>query len=226
MSSWKAGDFFRQLATVVVGIIITFGGSSLIQRNAQKREARHLLEMVKMELEHNTRQARGQKEWFEYEKSGAKAFRPYIDNPSAIPADTLERYVDIQSSKVFPGSTNAFEILRSSDAIRSIKDKSFLLNLFQVYDMMMALGTNARTYTDTKIATWHKYYDSVERDMVETVFEPRDLVRLFAHVTASPYIARYVVETANINWIDNLIDEFETLEFELDEMAKTIRCRN
>lgn len=218
----KAGDFFRQLATVVIGIIITFGGSALIQRSSQKREARHLLEMVKLELEHNALQAGGQKEWFEYEKNGAKAIRPYIDDPYAIPIDTLERYINIQSSRIFPGTANAFEILRSSDAIRAIKDKPFLVDLFGVYNMMAVNDSNAKSYSDIKIATWQKYYDSVERNMVEEVFEPTDIVRMFAHVATSPYIAQYLMKTANTSWIDNLIYDLERLESELSEMAKTI----
>ncbi len=218
----KAGDFFRQLATVVIGIIITFGGNELIQQSARKREARHLLEMVKLELKHNTLQAGAQKEWFEYEKNGAKATRSYIDDPYTIPVDTLKRYINIQSSRVFPGTANAFEILRTSDAIRSIKDKSFLLRLFGAYNMMAACDSNAKSYSDIKIETFRKYYDSVERNMVEAVFEPTDIVRMFAHVAASSYIAQYLVETANSSWIDNLIHDFERLESELSEVAKTI----
>ncbi len=222
MSSWKAGDFFRQLATVVIGIVITFGGSSLIQRGAQKREARHLLEMVKIELEQNAGQARARKEWFEYLKNGARALRLYIDNPNAVPIDTLRKYINIQGSPLHPGTTNALEVLRSSDAIRSIKDQSFLVDLFGVYDLMVACDSNEMAYNDEKIRIQGMYDDSVERDMVEEVFEGTDIVRQFALMAASPHIARYLVETAQGGWISTLINQLETLESKLDEMAKTI----
>jgi translation initiation factor 2B subunit (eIF-2B alpha/beta/delta family) len=222
MSSWKAGDFFRQLATVVIGIIITFGGSGLIQRAAERKEAKHLLEMVKSEMEGNAKQARGQKEWFEYEKNGAKAIRPYIDDPEALPIDTLIKYINIQSSHLYPANSNAFSMLKSSSSIQSIKDKRFLLDLFSAYDAMAACNSNAKSYTENKSKTWQNYFDSVERDMVETVFEMTDPIELLAHVAASPQITQYLIKTANSGWLDNLIEEHDSLATQIDSMIEKI----
>jgi hypothetical protein len=222
MSSWKAGDFFRQLATVVIGIVITFGGSGLIQRAADRKEAKHLLGMVKSELEGNAFQARGQKEWFEYEKNGARAIRPYIDDPEALPIDTLLKYINIQSSRLHPATSNAFTILKSSGSIQSIKDKRFLLDLFSAYDAMAACNSNAISYTEAKSRMWQNYFDSVERDMVETVFEMRDPIGLIAHVAASPQITQYLIKTANGTWINGLIEEHGDLATRIDSMILKI----
>lgn len=39
-ASWSAGDYFKQLSVVIIGIVVTFSGSGLLDRIKIRRQIR------------------------------------------------------------------------------------------------------------------------------------------------------------------------------------------
>ncbi|MDR2890107.1 MAG: hypothetical protein LBV18_00620 [Alistipes sp.] len=222
MSSWKAGDFFRQLATVIIGIVVTFGGSALIQRSAERKEARHLLTMVRSELQLNKKAIEDQIEWHEHELAGVRAFFPYLENPGDVPIDTLVKYSNIMSSIVLSAHSNAFQMLKTSSAVQSMNDKRLLLDLFKVYSNLDANVSNVRGYVDSKTADFDIYYQSIERDEVEMVFGMADPMAAFAHMTGHSTIAQYVTRTTRQGWLSNITEQMKRTVKDLEEMDDKI----
>ncbi len=87
--------FLIDLATVVIGIALTFGGSELMQQRTQRKEAARVLAMVREELQENLAEIGIQKDWLEDEQAGTTALGPYINAPESIPADTLRKHIHV-----------------------------------------------------------------------------------------------------------------------------------
>ena len=210
VSGPKIGDFFLQLATVVIGIIITFGGSALIQHRAERKEARQILEMTRDELKQNIAAVEGMKEWLTYEYCGAAALRPWIDNPLSAPVDSLAKYLKITGNPIITAKTNSLEMLKGSLEIKAIKDKAFLRNIFVAYDAVFRFSKNVALYNEHKGIAVDHYYNNLDRDMIVHVYEPstmEDVVTQFVDMMDEPRIVRYIVETSNGNLVGSLLQE-------------------
>lgn len=48
ITSWKVGDYIRQLSIVIVGIIVTFAGSNMITDYSQSKEIVNAYNLSKM----------------------------------------------------------------------------------------------------------------------------------------------------------------------------------
>ena len=46
VKGWRLGDFVRQVAVVVIGVVITFMGSDLITQNSERKDIRSTLSLI------------------------------------------------------------------------------------------------------------------------------------------------------------------------------------
>jgi hypothetical protein len=205
MSSWKAGDFFRQLATVVIGIVITFGGSALIQRAADRKEAKHLLGMVRDELNINIGRIQSYRDYFERDIAGFQALRPYLvgDDPGAIPVDTLEKYRrTIVASSAYGAITNAFETLKSSPVIGSVGNNELMSELFSTYNVMDYAESLTGAFTERKREGIIKVNDTLDPRTMDVFFTPEGFRKVFVHIATSEagsQMRNYIISVANGN---------------------------
>lgn len=52
-TSWRIGDYVLQLSVVVLGIIVTFAGSSAISRYSESKQVANTMQLIKSELKLN-----------------------------------------------------------------------------------------------------------------------------------------------------------------------------
>ncbi len=205
MANWKASDFLRQLATVVIGIIITFGGSGLIQRNVQKKESRLILTMVREELKINIEAIRAYRDNFVRDIEGFRVVKPWIvaGIPENIPTDTLESYRDVFATwDVFIATTSSFETMKASSAIRTIDNKELLSALFGVYEQMDRGQNLTESFISTKTNGFQKIHDSMDAQMVNDFYTPKGLSDFFVHMATSAtgsQMRNYIISVANGN---------------------------
>ncbi len=221
LKSWRIGDYIRQLSVVVIGILITFQGSALIQRNAERRDAAHVLSMVKDELEKNYDRVGLQKEILVHEYTGAAVMKPYMHNPEAMPADSLNKYIDIVTrSRTLDYLNNSFDVLKSSLQIQTVRDKELLRDLFRTYENIDRFHDGVVSYNTLKTKGIHEYFSSLDSNTYDIMFkeDERQYFNIFSDIMKNSIIRNYIIATANGNNMF-LIPDADAL---VDEMAAVI----
>lgn len=209
LSGWKADDFFRQLATVVIGIVITFGGSGLIQKSAQKREARAILEMVRVELDQNIEGVENYCRAFELDIAGCRALAPWIvsGRPEQIPLDTLAAYrsVLVMHASYTP-VTNSFETLKGSQITKSLGNNELMNALYDIYSDLDN-ADNADFLMRDKFEGMKRLFASLDAQTLNDFYTPEGLRDYFVRLATRPEggeMRFYIITVANGNNHGNL----------------------
>ena len=132
--------FLRELAIVVTGIGITVGAGLWVNNNNIRKDQKKYLDAIIIELENNA------KEFDDYSRFLQKQVRytEYLFSIHGKPSnnDSIEfyAYTDNENcgigytesvSAMFP--TNAFEMFKSSGAMRQIENKKLLQSIWRIY---------------------------------------------------------------------------------------------
>jgi hypothetical protein len=220
------------VVSVIIGIIVTFGGSAMIQRCTEHKEATKVLSMVRDELEKNLDFVATKRRILIHEKAGAVAMKPYMHTPKSMPSDSLDKYLDILSrSKYFVLLTNSFEVLKSSQQIKNINDKELLRDLFTTYADMAHFQNNIASYNSLKDSGVDEYYSYLDSDTYDTLLREVDRVDelyiVFGDMVAgSPMLRKFIVSTASgggdylVPRADSLMAEMEYVIGLIDKDSK------
>lgn len=150
---WTWRDYALQLSVVVIGIVVTFAGSGLIERWRTAREVRATMLLVHAELENNRLDF---KEVWDYQQWEMRACRVLTDNRrdlKRIPRDTLASFNPVYGRiHFFHPRRDAFDVLKNSGLMSSVRDKDFLLTVTQGYAALADLEENVRMYYQIKTA--------------------------------------------------------------------------
>jgi hypothetical protein len=199
-TNWTAGDFALQLATVIIGILVTFGGSSLIQKRAERRDTAYILSMVKDELQKNISQLEQCKERLIFEYEAAKAMKPYMNAPELMPRDSLNKYITaIVNTRHFSYMTNSFEVLKSSSQVQSVRNKDLLRDLFSIYEAMNTYRNSILSYIALQEKGIEQVISVMDSDKYDAVMTNGDPVVIFADMMTNPVVRNFIVSTANGN---------------------------
>lgn len=216
MKRWKTGDFFRQLATVIIGILITFGGGSLIQRRAEKKQTNHLLSLVRDELRLNLEETRSVMDTLRKEMKAAQVFNAYMDIPDRLPADTLTKHQKFFTHTVYLNlSDNAFEVLKNSSQIRSTRNKDLLLDIFTIYDRLYMLSNGVNEYSELKNNRINLFISSLDTDQLETG-------QLFGKMIKLKQIRNFIITTYRGIGIGYLFDQAAPLVIDVEKVIEKI----
>ncbi len=214
---WKTSDFLRQLASVIIGILITFGGSTLIQRCSERREVAQVLSMVRDELQINLHGIERQKEYRAHDFAGAKAIRPYVDSPESMPVDSLYKYINVffGDRSYFGCLTNSLEVLKNSEQIHYIRNKKLIRDLFMVYENMKNFQESTKEFHSQRIIGFNDYIVSGSSDITESVLtDPSVLPKAFAEGIKTPSVRQFIIYTDSgnngIGFILRLADQLIT----------------
>ncbi len=209
------GDFFRQLATVVIGIVITFGGSALIQKCSERKVTEHMLSMVRNELSFNIAVVKHQKRILETDQAGARAIMPYIREPQLVPVDTLTKYgSDLISIRLASFRTTSFEILKNSSQMQTLNNKELLSDIFSAYYSTDAFINNiASMYQEPKKSILDGFPSALE------IYYDGSYDKLFSELVKYPRFVRYIMGISSGSNVSLLIPEAERL---MEEMRKVV----
>ena len=167
--AWSWHEYVLQLSVVIVGIVVTFAGSGLIERLRQARDVRAAMMLVHSELETNRMKIHEVWDWIQRE---ADAYRILAENRrdlKAIPQDTMASFVPVFGRLLsFHPRQDAFEVLKNSGLMASVRDKDFLLAVTQGYATLAELEENVGLYFKLKAEAqgdMSKAFNNAQREM-------------------------------------------------------------
>lgn len=150
--NWTWRDYALQLSVVIIGIVVTFAGSGLIERWRVAREVRATMLLVHAELE--TNRADFMQVW-DYQQWEMRACKRLTDNRrdlKRIPSDTMASFDPVYGRiHFFHPRRDAFEVLKNSGLMSSVSDKDFLLAVTQGYAVLADLEENISMYYQLKL---------------------------------------------------------------------------
>ncbi len=198
MTKREITGFVIDLATVVIGIALTFGISELIQQRSHRREASRILAMVKEELGENLVEIEIQKGWLLDEQAGTIALRPYINDPESIPADTLRRHIHVLETIRYLGvETDAFEVFKQSPLIPHVRNKDLLREIFSVYSAMNKCVEQVGVYYTSVKREARDFLGTLDKETYLSFPTETEAMReRFAELTGNQAVRNYIVSTA------------------------------
>lgn len=151
MKNEKLESFLLNFLAVVLGIVITFGGDSLISRRQEKNSLNGCLELVALELSENLKLIDLGDSLVLAEKDAAEFLIKYEKDYRKADRDSLARYantpfVDAEISVY----TDAFELLKSSGVLTKFDDKELALDIFRAYGSLQDIMTFYKMFYDRK----------------------------------------------------------------------------
>jgi len=164
--------FLRELSVIVTGIIITVGIGFWVNNNNNKNDMKQYLDTVITELEKNADLFDRYALWL----NKSVRYSNYIrsNDKNALNKDSLTFYTlstsiiyDVNSSDYGCGSlnpvsgvsiftTDAFEMLKSSGAMRQVKDKELLLAICEAYTIVEDTKYNIEMNFQEKKNEWSR----------------------------------------------------------------------
>lgn len=201
LRGWETSNFFWQLATVVIGILITFGGSALIQNRSDRKETAYILSMVRDELQENVGLIGMNREILVRDSVAVAALQPCISNPRCMPVDSLVIYMDIiMTSMRHNFMTTSLEVLKSSSQVQAIRNKELLRDLFFSYANLNDLQLRMQSYCSIKEQCVSEFMSNMDSDILDASREDRDAPYImFAAMMRHRMLRNYVTRIAHIN---------------------------
>lgn len=150
-SAWTWRDYALQLSVVVIGIVVTFAGSGLIERWRVAREVRATMLLVHAELENNRMDFKEVRDFQLWETRACVILTDNRRDLKCIPRDTLASFNPVYGRlHFFHPRRDAFDVLKNSGLMSSVRDKDFLLTVTQGYAALADLEENFSMYYKLK----------------------------------------------------------------------------
>jgi len=146
----KIGKYLRELSIIALGVAITLSVSVWLSNRSEKRDLALYLKAIKMELEENLSTIDNAMKHFQLEANYEEYLRSHDEQ--TLNVDTLQHYatsVCYHFAK-FQLNTNAFEMFRSSGAMRLVNDKDLLIAIWKAYNRCTSFKEVFDRYFDRK----------------------------------------------------------------------------
>jgi len=156
----ESGKTLRDIMVVVIGIAITFSLNNWISKRNERKDVQQYLNTVKLELEANLKNV---EENIAYHKE-ARELRFYLGlrKPDTYQYDELEVYERIiRDNHSFIYRTSAFEMFKMSGAMRLLKDKELLSDIWNTYEYLEIIKNDDDNYTRIKHELMYNYLISL-----------------------------------------------------------------
>jgi len=156
------------LLSVILGIILTFGGNAIWQKNEEKKKIREMLILVRNELVIN-------REWFKSQekviRSDSYVYQKILEAEgdwSTIHPDTLNEYkTQTRSFSYYILTSSAWQIFQNSEIIQKMTDKELIIGMMNGYTFINLIhGIIMNEYWDEK-----KKAIALENDDTYSYFE-------------------------------------------------------
>lgn len=149
---WTWREYALQLSVVIIGIVVTFAGSGMIERSRQARDVRAAMMLVHSELETNRMKIQEVWDWIQCEADAYRILTANRHDLKGIPQDTMDSFMPVFGRVLsFHPRQDAFDVLKNSGLMASIRDKDFLLTITQGYATLDELEENVGMYFNLKV---------------------------------------------------------------------------
>lgn len=154
-------EFILSFFSVVLGIVLTFGGEALIRHRQEQNDLRACLQLVASELRENRELLHLCDSLLDDQLMAATFLLRYEDNLAGAPQDTLDEMSNIPlmmwEISIY---TDAFELLKSSEVLTKLEDKQLALDIFKIYGDLQDCIVYSKFYYDHR----KSYFDKVMTD--------------------------------------------------------------
>lgn len=162
-TEYRFGDFFRNFIAVVLGIVITFAGSDLIEERKIRNEVKDALSLVKDEILLNRETIEELMEQELFEQRGACYLLQYKDSIDKASPDSIEKYGYSPFQSFNPiYIDDAMEMLKSSSLISAIENKKLATRIIQTYNTIKTAYGSFGAFMDIKLKCIEKLTDKAE----------------------------------------------------------------
>ena len=141
--------YLRELSIVITGISLTVGIGLWVSDINNKKDLKQYLLSVKLELEENAKEFDHYAKWMQKPLRYADYLRATDDK--SLNEDSLSYYLTTDDDgcglafshiPIETFKTHAFEMLKTSGAMRQIKDREFLLSICDAYSTIESAKVN------------------------------------------------------------------------------------
>lgn len=191
---WTWRDYALQLSVVVLGVVVTFAGSGLIDRWRQARQVRATMQLIVQELDYNRSQVAYVCEKLRYDRGGMRMFDRYGMDIDRIPRDSLERYMLVLGAMRSPAlQTDALEVLKTSGVIQSVADKELLMKILGCYRELNSFADNVGLYNKRKLEAMDHFFAGGSA----TGYDASDPREVWRRMLADPLCESFIVSSAD-----------------------------
>lgn len=193
-AEWKTGDYFKQLSVVIIGILVTFSGSSLIGRIETRRQIRQTAQLLHAELKGNLVQLDAM---YDFTTNDCTAYETFVGNYIRdiyrISSDSVLFFHSVLSHcRTFRYKKNALETMKNSAAVQDIRDREIVLDIFDCYDKLdLTFGWCNNLY-DHKSDAVLEFFHSLDKPTIESLFDRADAYKVLAAMIADKAMYNYI----------------------------------
>lgn len=149
--NWHIGDYLCNLSIVTLGIIITFAGNGLLDRQRKANDVRNQMQLVLTELHDNATLLSLYRDQINVEQQSSRYLLAHINDLEHASLDTLAYYGSVLYQIESPNfNYDALEMFKLSGLFPSIKDKQLATNILKCYEVLQIVESSLRQYYDIK----------------------------------------------------------------------------
>lgn len=218
---WTWREFALQLSVVVIGIVVTFAGSGLIERWRVAREVRATMLLVYAELENNRADFKEVRDFQQWETRACAILTDNRRDLKRIPRDTLASFNPVYGRiHFFHPRRDAFEVLKNSGLMASVRDKDFLLTVTQAYAALADLEENFSMYYKLKLTAQNDMSKAFTPEQRER-FYSADMYDMWECILSVPWFVDFML-TAPYFFPEGYIDG---LSVDVDRAVRAIETK-
>ncbi|MDR1004033.1 MAG: hypothetical protein LBL97_03380 [Prevotellaceae bacterium] len=145
---WNWSGFFSNFTAVVLGIVITFVGSDLLQEHATQRDIKEMMQLIKTELVANRAEVVSAQEWYLNQRRVASYI---LSNEGNYQRDTLNMYSPLVFQLISVESTNdALDMLKVSGLMQKIAKKEHVMQIIKAYRCIDSTVNGIQSFRNMK----------------------------------------------------------------------------
>lgn len=149
---WTWREYALQLLVVLVGVMVTLIGSSMVARWQEQRKVRSMMQLVYAELNTNAREMDRICRHLDHDRRGMRLLKEYGMDYRSVPVDSLKEYQYVLGViSDFDLRSDALEVLRTAGTMPAAKDRQLLFEVLECYSWMERFAASVEKYNEQKM---------------------------------------------------------------------------
>ena len=144
-------NFFLNVLSVILGIVITFSIQGIINRAQDKKNVRSALELIRSELATNAEDISIMLDYLKQEQASAQYFMGHLQDLDQCPSDSVIYHSAVLLSDAsITVSHDALELLKMSSLFQKIGDNPLSMIIIRAYDCCTSGAQNLNQHIDAR----------------------------------------------------------------------------
>lgn len=144
-------NFFLNVLSVILGIVITFSIQGIINRAQDKKNVRSALELIRSELATNAEDISIMLDYLKQEQASAQYFMGHLQDLDQCPSDSVIYHSAVLLSDAsITVSHDALELLKMSSLFQKIGDNPLSMKIIRAYDCCTSGAQNLNHHIDAR----------------------------------------------------------------------------